>query len=170
MASKPGFIRLLRGQVRSRRGIALVVALAALTIVVGMLLPLIPPALRARRQCEADEAALQAEMLRHAAFQYGILQWSPDTETMEKSGVVSFGTQAVESMTDTQGDWKILIRRIDPGNRFRIQIVAKIRRASQSEEIQSTSELEVDRSELESHQKRLLQNPNRYPSSPSNNS
>jgi hypothetical protein len=160
MASKLGVIQLPR-KGRSRQGIAIVVALAAITIVVGMLLPLIPPALRARRQCEADEVALQAEMLRHAAFQYGILRWSPDQEAMEESGTLSFGDEASNPEPLKSGAWKIEIRRLSEGARYRIQIVAKIRADMQSEDIQSSSEIEIDRIELESRQKQLLQHPNR---------
>lgn len=161
MANKLGVIHPPRRQGRSRRGIAIVVALAALTIVVGMLLPLIPPALRARRQCEADEVALQSEMLRHAAFQYGLLRWSPDKEAMEEIGTLSFGDEASNPTSLKKGDWKIEIRRLSEGDRYRIQIVAKVRAEMQSEDIQSSSEMEIDRSELESRQKQLLQHPNR---------
>ncbi|XZE22016.1 hypothetical protein SH449x_001932 [Pirellulaceae bacterium SH449] len=51
---------------RQRRGIALVVVMTAMIVVVGILVPLIPPALRARRQVEIEEVALQTEFLKNA--------------------------------------------------------------------------------------------------------
>jgi hypothetical protein len=93
---------------RRRRGIALVVVLAALTIVVGVLLPLIPPALRARRQVELEEVALQSEFLKSAVTQRLALtatsEFELDEELSKLSGQVRFGT--AESL---QGEW--LVRR-----------------------------------------------------------
>jgi type II secretory pathway pseudopilin PulG len=95
---------------RKKRGIALVVVLAAMTIVVGVLLPLIPPALRARRQVEIEEVALQNEFLKSAVIQR-LAETSPasmgsDDDISMLSGQVRFGPHDA-----LQGEW--LVRRKD---------------------------------------------------------
>jgi hypothetical protein len=86
------------------------VVLAALTIVVGVLLPLIPPALRARRQVEVEEIALQNEFLKSAVTQRFALASSLPIDTTEDlsnlSGQVRFGPH-----DSIQGEW--LVRRTE---------------------------------------------------------
>lgn len=95
---------------RKKRGIALVVVLVAMTIVVGVLLPLIPPALRARRQVEIEEVALQNEFLKSAVTQRLALTASKSIGTTDDisklSGQVRFGPH-----DSIQGEW--LVRRND---------------------------------------------------------
>jgi hypothetical protein len=80
---------------RKKRGIALVVVLIAMTIVVGVLLPLIPPALRARRQVEIEEVALQNEFLKSAVTQRlaatTLESIGTDDDISKFSGQVRFG-------------------------------------------------------------------------------
>ncbi|MCU0712065.1 MAG: hypothetical protein MUC43_08400 [Pirellula sp.] len=96
---------------RKRRGIALVVVLVALTIVVGVLLPLIPPALRARRQVELEGVALQNQFLKSAVTQRLALtapsEIASDEELSKLSGQVRFGPN-----DSLQGEW--LVRRKEP--------------------------------------------------------
>lgn len=91
---------------RKKQGIALVVVLAALTIVVGVLLPLIPPALRARRQVEVEEIALQNEFLKSAVRQRFALSSALSINTAEDlsklSGQVGFGPN-----DSIQGEWMV---------------------------------------------------------------
>jgi hypothetical protein len=95
---------------RKKRGVALVVVLAALTIVVGVLLPLIPPALRARRQVEVEEIALQNEFLKNAVTQRLAMSPSLPINTAEDlsklSGQVRFGPY-----DSIHGEW--LVRRTE---------------------------------------------------------
>lgn len=115
---------------RKKRGIALVVVLAALTIVVGVLLPLIPPALRARRQVEIEEIALQNEFLKSAVTQRLAMSPSVPTDTAEDlpklSGQVRFGPY-----DSIQGEW--LVRRAEQN-------------ASDSSELEVTVRLEFKES------------------------
>jgi hypothetical protein len=111
---------------RKKRGIALVVVLVAMTIVVGVLLPLIPPALRARRQVEIEEVALQNEFLKSAVTRRLAVtvteSINTDDDFSKFSGQVRFGTH-----DSLQGEW--LVRLKEP---------------SQSDQSQSESrELEV---------------------------
>lgn len=92
---------------RKRQGITLVVVLAAMAIVVGVLLPLIPPALRARRQVDLEGVALQNEFLKVAVTQRLAKTASAtanDEELSKLSGQVRFG-----SKDELQGEW--LVRR-----------------------------------------------------------
>lgn len=92
---------------RKRKGIALVVVLAAMVIVVGVLLPLIPPALRARRQVDLEGVALQNEFLKIAVTQRlekTALATASDEDLSKLSGQVRFGSNDA-----LQGKW--LVRR-----------------------------------------------------------
>lgn len=157
---KNSYWKLHRGTLhtRGRRGIAIIVAIAALTIVTGMIIPLVPPALRARRQCEAEEVALQTEMLRHAALQFGVLHWSAEAESMEKRGSIRLDENA-----STSGEWSVKVVRLDETERYRIEIAAVVHAAGANEksvssiaQVQSRYEIALDRSALESLQKRWV--------------
>ncbi|AMV32410.1 hypothetical protein VN12_09815 [Pirellula sp. SH-Sr6A] len=157
MKSKPNHICEKSLQAGRRRGATIIVAMAALTVVTGMIVPLVPPALRARRQCQVEEVALQAEMLRHAAFQFGVLHWTAETESMEKRGTVPLHENG-----SVAGEWSVKIDRLDETERYRMEIVTKVHSAGSDEvlaspidQVQSRYEIEMDRLGLESRQKRL---------------
>lgn len=156
---KNSFWKMHRGALRTqrRRGVAIIVAIAALTIVTGMILPLVPPALRARRQCEVEEVALQAEMLQHAALQFGVLHWSAEAESLERRGSIRLDENAAN-----QGEWRVKIARLDGSERYRLEIVAIVpsKRSNKSvtsfiDQVQSRYEIDMERSDLELLQKRL---------------
>ncbi|XZE45958.1 hypothetical protein SH467x_001220 [Pirellulaceae bacterium SH467] len=157
---KNSYWKLHRGTLhtRGRRGIAIIVAVAALTIVTGMIVPLVPPALRARRQCEVEEVALQAEMLRYAALQFGVLHWSAEAESVEKRGSIRLDENAA-----TSGEWSVKVVRLDETERYRMEIAAIVHAAGANEnaassidQVKSRYEIELDRSVLESLQERLV--------------
>jgi hypothetical protein len=110
---------------RKRQGVALVVVLAALAIIAGVLLPLIPPALRARRQVDIEEVALQNEFLKSAVTQR-LTMTAPsetvsDEELSKLAGQVRFGPNDA-----LQGEW--FVRRKDStGNSSReLEVTVRI--------------------------------------------
>jgi hypothetical protein len=120
---------------RKKRGIALVVVLIAMTIVVGVLLPLIPPALRARRQVEIEEVALQNEFLKSAVTQRlaatTLESIGTDDDFSKFSGQVRFGPHDA-----LQGEW--LVRLKEPSQSDQSQ--------SESRELEVTVRLEFKES------------------------
>ena len=118
---------------RRRKGIALVVVMAAMIVVVGILVPLIPPALRARRQVEIEEVALQTEFLKNAVTKSLLISQVSDTadttELDQLDGQVRFGRNETLS-----GEW--FVRRSqdnqETGNKAEIIIRLKFIESSES--------------------------------------
>ena len=108
-----------------RSGVALIVVLAAMTILCGVLFPLIPPALRARRQVAVEEIALQNQFLKSAVTQRLLQQSEANAEisegAAELSGEVKFG-----DADSIKGSWMVREGQADDSGISELEVVVRL--------------------------------------------
>ena len=110
-----------RHSVTSRRGAVLTVAMVAMVIVAGILLPLIPAALRDRRQLKRQEQSMQAEILRHALIQHSLNRIHSGSHPGEESGSLLLGLQE-----DRLGQWQWDVARNSVDDGWTIELLISI--------------------------------------------
>ncbi len=103
-----------------RRGYVLVASVAAVAIVIGILLPLVPAALRNRRQVEMDRSRLQGEFLCAGSLRLALAALVESDAPADISVEVD-----VPSMPDYAGRSEIHFHDTDSGN-VRLEIVVTL--------------------------------------------